>query len=1258
VNAPATATANKPPRSFARRWARRVGLGSLALVVAGGVLLFWLLATAGGRDTLLARVVGLLPADSLRWEKAEGTVYGPLVLHGLRYDHGGVVFTAKRVLLDARVLPVLGRRLQLDRLEVDRAVLVLPPTDDDPFELPAWPDVLPRLAMPLQVNTTQLDVDGLRIERDGATLLDVTTLAASTVRLSDDGFSVESLALDSPRGQLTMKGEYLPARHFRMDLSGTLAITATEVAPAATLQFNAKGDLDALTFDVAGKAPGALALSLSLRESTAVPVWTLKARTEGLDPALLGLAAGEPWRGQLDATGRAGAAEVTGELSQGDWRVGIEPSRLQLARQVLRVQPLVLALPQGPLTVTGELQLAGNASAFDAVAASTGLRFEPAGNEPGALPVTAAGELHASGRFEAWTVKGEAVLERGGERATLALSGKGDPDALTMDSLRADTPTGSLDGSGLLRWSPGLAFELQAALANFDPGYFAPDYPGALSGALQASGSRGGDDAWRGRLQLDELRGQLRNRAVSGRLAADWNGDRGTGEAALRIGGSTVDLRGGFGARYDLDARFEPLQLNDLLAGAEGSVQGTLALRGPASAMDITAQLRGDSLRWGDQRAGTLRLAGALPARGGTGQFEVDGTDLLLSGIALDRLALRGSGSLAELQIDAAAAGAQGELTLAGNVGRQGEQWRGRVTQLRVAAVGAPVLALESGADFAFGPGVLQLQRSCLAAQDVGGRLCVAASGDVASIQGEALPLSLAQPWMASGDDATLEVDGTLDARAELRRGRDGLWRGNGRIDSERGALRLDEDLEREVFAYTALAVTLQFDGDAIAGELTAALAGEGSVSARARTGLADGSALVGDLRLDVRDLTWLELFSEDLATPTGRLQGQLLLAGTRAQPQLSGQAQLQPFAAELPALGVKLSDGAFTLVGNADGTSRLVGSVRSGDGVLAVEGSLNFRDATAPLQVVLRGANVTLASTPELYLIGTPELTLRWLEDRLELRGTLAVPEARVDLEALDSTVSVSPDVVVLDPVDTGRERAKPLDMDFTVSLGDDVKLKGFGLDGAMTGSLRLRERPGRRATAVGTLQVSGTYRAYGQALKIQRARLSFANTPFDNPTLDIRAERDFERVTVGVQVRGTAQRPETTVVSSPAMETSEALAWLVFGRSLSTTSAGESEQLGAAALALGAGGNLVAQQLGATLGLDEAGVRDSRNLGGATFTIGKYVSPRLFLSYGVSMIGTGQVVTLKYLLTRGFDISVESGNENAASLNWRTER
>ena len=623
----------------------------------------------------------------------------------------------------------------------------------------------------------------------------------------------------------------------------------------------------------------------------------------------------------------------------------------------------------------------------------------------------------------------------------------------------------------------------------------------------------------------------------------------------------------------------------------------------------------------------------------------------------LTAVGLRARGHQADFALEATAAGPDGDLALAGQVTRAGRDWRARLATLELTPKPGPRLSLQGGADLRYGTAGLRLERSCLVA-DAGGRLCASATGSAFELEGDALPLALAQPWLPDDDALPLFADGELALRANGQRGRDGRWRGEARVDSARGSLRLSPQSSREVFGYTALAAQATLANEQLDATLSATLAEGGSVSASLRSGLAAEATMIGQLQLDVRDLAWLELFSPDLASPVGRLQGRLVLAGSRAMPEISGQARLGGFAAELPSLGLKLAGGEFTLVGDVDGSARLDGSLRSGDGLLRFDGSLNFRDREAPLQLVLQGERVTLASTAEFYVIASPDLTLRLHDKQLEVRGRMDVPEARMDLEALDSSVTVSDDVVVLDPIDGPRERALPLDLQFTVALGDDVRLKGFGLDGRMAGTLSLRERPGRPATASGTLDVSGSYRAYGQALQIQRARLGFANSPYDNPTLDIRADRDFDRVTVGVQVRGTARRPQTTVISNPAMDTSEALSWLVFGRPLSTTTGNEGQQLNAAAMALGAGGNLVAQQIGAQLGLDEAGVTDSRNLGGATFTVGKYVSPRLFLSYGVSLIGTGQVVTLKYLLTRGFDVSIESGNENAASLNWRLER
>lgn len=1250
--------APRPPRSFARRWGRRVGLGSGLLVLAAGALLYWLLATGGGREELLGRALGWLPPDSLQYSRAEGTVSGPLVLHDLVYRQEGLEFRARRVLLDARLLPALGRRLQLDALEVDGAELVLAPEDDAPFALPEWPGVLPRLAVPLDLRAARFTIDGFALRQGDAEPWRLARAEGERLHLVDGGLRIGTLTATHAGGQLTLAGEYLPDRNFRTVLKGRVDLPATDALPAASLSFDGQGDLDRFALEAAGTLPERSSLALSLEEGASeTPGWTLSAESAGLLPARFGLGEGEAMSFKLDARGAGGAAAVEGRFAQGGLALDLLPSRLRLADSRLQADPLRVLHESGEVVVTGGLEVEGDSPRFDLRLATERWRQLPASTEADAVPVDVSGAVTARGRFEAWDIAGDLALVRAGEQALVTLAGRGDEQQLALDSLRVRTPGGRLDGRGQVAWSPAVAVQLDAALAGFDPGYFLPDYPGALSGQVVLEATQADDGAWQGRASLEALAGQLRGRAIDGRARADWNGQRGSLDAAVRVGGSRIDAQGGFGDRYDLQARFTPLQLADLVADGRGRIEGTLSVRGPAASPDIDAALEGRDLAWGGATADRVSLSGRLPARGAGGDLRLQAAGFGLANLVADTLDLHARGSQAAFALDAGATGPDGDLALAGDITRTGSEWRAQLDTLELTPKPGPKLSLQGGADLRHGPAGLRLARSCLVA-DAGGRVCASATGDRFDLEGEALPLALAQPWLPQDEALPLFVDGLLDLRANGQRGRDGRWRGEARVDSARGSLRLSPQSPREVFGYTALSLEATLAGHQLDARLEAALASEGRVSATLRSGLEPAATMSGQLLLDVRELAWLELFSPDLAMPVGRLQGRLALAGRRDAPEISGQARLGGFAAELPRLGLKLAEGEFTLVGDVDGSARLDGSLRSGDGLLRFDGSLNFRDREAPLQLVLQGERVTLASTAEFYVIGSPDLTLRLQDQALELRGRLDVPEARLDLEALDTGATVSDDVVVLDPIDAPRERRMPLDMRFTVALGDDVRLKGFGLDGRMRGSLALRERPGRPATANGTLDVSGSYRAYGQSLQIQRARLGFASSPYDNPTLDIRAERDFDRVTVGVQVRGTARRPQTTVVSNPAMDTSEALSWLVFGRPLGTTTGNEGQQLNAAAMALGAGGNLVAQQIGAQLGLDEAGVTDSRNLGGATFTVGKYVSPRLFLSYGVSLIGTGQVVTLKYLLTRGFDVSIESGNENAASLNWRLER
>src|SRR5690606_22146565 len=123
-----------------------------------------------------------------------------------------------------------------------------------------------------------------------------------------------------------------------------------------------------------------------------------------------------------------------------------------------------------------------------------------------------------------------------------------------------------------------------------------------------------------------------------------------------------------------------------------------------------------------------------------------------------------------------------------------------------------------------------------------------------------------------------------------------------------------------------------------------------------------------------------------------------------------------------------------------------------------------------------------------------------------------------------------------------------------------------------------------------------------YGQNLTISEGTLSWSNAPVSDPVIRLRAQREVisAGVTAGISVSGRASQPKAKVWSEPELPESEALAYLVLGRSLNTASSKESQQINAANSALSTGAGLLASQLGAKIGLDDAGVLESRTLGG----------------------------------------------------------
>lgn len=1280
MSTPTPTTPTPPPprvRFYRKRrfWAWS-GFTVLGLVLLALLLVYWLLQTVAGRDVLLAQVVARLPVGAtLTWSKVDGPVAGPLVLHNLDFRYDDIHFTAERAYLDPDIRPLLGRKLQLDALQIKNATLNLAKSDE-PFEMPSWPDSLPQIEMPLAIQADTIIIDGFRITQAQEPLIDITRLRGG-LEIANGEFRARQLKVDSDLGDFRVDGRYVPRNDYSTDITIGAVLPAPRGRTPARLGLVARGNLDRMEIALAGHAPAPLQASLVF-DGRDAPVWKASARSKELDLALLvpGMDASTSTPLSLDfqATGKGGQANLQGRIQQGDLAVELAPSNVGLADQVLTVSPLVVK------GFGGQARLQGTADFRDRENAS--LRFAIVANDltlvpeadpttPGAakpVPVTLnEARMGLAGTLKNWAAVGTASVEREQQSADLTFDVRGSDTAARIKQLQAKTPGGALDVTGQVAWAPQLDWDVAAKLAAFDPGYFVPGWDGRLSGNVASKGRQlppaagspaGTAGIYEATVDVPGINGMLRNRRVDAQGRFALRGQQGEGNVRLAVGNSRLTARGSVGDRLDVQAQLEPVQLDDLMPGSTGTLRGQVQVRGPRTAPDITADLVGSGLRYADYSAEALSIRGRLPWQGSNGTLALQGTKVQ-AGMLLDTINVDARGSVSNLRLDAQAKNELGAVALEGGVRQQGNAWRGDIAALRIAPIKGDAWALRAPATFGIQGSTFTLTDTCLGAA-TGGALCASANWprDGLKVRGDALPLALVQPWLPPQSGRRLHLRGEITLDGQIRP-RGNAWEGSARIASLEGGIRLGDNARGELVRYDQFSATLEMTPAQINAKLGVGFQGNGFVDAKVQTGWDANAPLNGELYLNMSRLYWIELFSPDIVRPTGLIEGHVSLRGTRGTPSLGGDAKLSNFKGEFPALGLTFDQGSGSFTAQPDGSAKITAQANSGKGTLYVDGGLSWFGDAQPLQLHIHGENVLLSNTPELRIVANPNLDFTLAKAAMQLRGTVHVPEADLDLERLDRGTSVSEDVVVLDPADPEEGPSLPLDMDLTVSLGDKVRMAGFGLKGGLGGKMQVWSRPGREMTANGALEVSGRYKAYGQDLTITRGNLNWNFNAVSDPRINIRAERRVGDVTAGIDVTGRAQSPRVDVWSDPSMSQSEALAFLVLGRSLTGASSDQTQQVNAASAALSAGSGLLASQLGAKLGLDDAGVSQSRALGGSVIGVGKYISPKLYVGYGVSLVGSGSVLTLKYLLRRGFDIEIESSTvENRGSLNWRKEK
>lgn len=1248
---------------------RRRILIIVALLLLSSATMLVLLYTPLG-VSLAASQLHWLERMGVRIEGVTGTFAGPLNVRRFELDRPRVHIVASDIAIDLQVRGLLlqtirTRSVRARDVEVELRAADSPPPADKPLRF------LP--------SSMRIDARGVRLER---------------VRyVHVDGRTIEADEVD---GRVTITPQRLRVRRFtiaaeRFAATGSLRLTAArplgialetqgtiELRPDLTVGLQAKlgGTVDRMTIAGTIDRPNVVAAQglftrdaekWQLTGTVSSPAFSLSPWLEQPPFSFSDIALEvELERDEIHAAGRFTVPEYGLE------QVGID-ARGQLAQRVLYIRSSALTLPDSPLKLytNGSLAFEGGPPNLSLTARWTDLQW-PLRNE--AVVRSTRGHVDVTGKLPYDFIVRTEVAGPKIPAARGTVSGVLSKDALSISNYDIEFLEGGARGEATLALGEPRAWSLSAVARGLDIGAFHPQLPGRIGFAASATGTGLDRDATF-ELIVSDLYGRLRGQS----LRAAGEIERSPARFDIRHARVALgDARLALDARLadDIEARWEltAAELEDLVPDANGAMTFRGIARGKRDAPYVSARLNGHAVRYRNWSADRMSIEG-----------EVDASNSQLSRVSLfaerigfgarllDSLQASAEGTLHEHRIRLDALGGaepthqppRAQMELAGKYDR--EAWTASILSTRFVR-GSPVqeLTLAQPASILLARDRALLANLCFAIAQ--GRLCAGGEWQrggqwEATLSGYEIPLATVLP----SPEPEVEYAGRIEGSARVFGSPSQPWQGEAgmkisdaaviyrppgaepeRLNLGTGGMHLVALSERitlsfgvqaftDTFFHTNLQLTRDDSNDLLALPLT------------------------GDIRARAADANLLPLFFPEIDRAAGVLTGTARVGGTLAAPALSGRIELSD--GELDAYRANFALRDLDLVARID-TSDLsfTGAGNAGEGRLEIDGNLRWQNGASSGQMRLKGRELLIADLPEYRIVASPDLHFEINHNDILVRGDVLIPSARVQPARLSGAVQPSDDARYVGEHPAEREGRFKVKSEVRVQMGDDVRVDAFGLHARIEGGVTTNIRTGETTTGHGELRVAeGRYEAYGQQLEINRGQLLFDNAPLEDPGLDIEARRRIETVTVGLNVRGTLRSPRLTFFSDPSMPQTQIVSYLLVGKSLNGAPAGDAEPSSASdSLAL-QGGGFLASQIGRRLGLEGVGIENYINAQGEanpSLVLGKFLSPRLFISYGISLTESINTLKLRYTLSDHWVLRTESGEAQSADLEYTIER
>lgn len=889
------------------------------------------------------------------------------------------------------------------------------------------------------------------------------------------------------------------------------------------------------------------------------------------------------------------------------------------------------------------------------------------------LHLTSSGELNIQGGIAASKIDGSFGLAIPGmeqfPQQQIDLTAEVQENRASLEGLQIDTGFGRIAGNGSVNWGEALSWSLALTLSDMDPGYFITEVPGSIRAVLSSSGQISADTL-ETELQIDQMSGEIRGFPLtgSGNLAYREN-TLIANDLVIRAGDNQLGLNAAWGSNLDLSWDLLASDLSQLYPGLDGvlSMNGTAV--GQPGRPEIRAQILAEPFRYEDISAERLQATISSSGSNAGQTLDLSITNLGRGEQQLN-LQLNMLGSLNQheyaLQVSSATSSEDVSVRIAGTAVFEEQSWGSDLNELAVNPGFGDPWILETTAPLprlAIARNQAIISPFCL--QSGAASICTTEASFDANRLNLVANLNQVQLEMLNGFlPRDVRISGGLSGNMGLS-GPLGELEGNVELEAPEIVLTITQLQKTEFHRLSANQLSGTYENAQMNLRLRSELSGNGLINGEAQIDMrSDGKPV--DARLEARfsELTWLDPFLPQLSDLDGDTNIDIQISGTLENPLIGGDVYISNLTAFVPDAGILLERGQIDLVNRSTGNWDLSAAITSGEGDLDINGGLTLNSLTDwNIEMAIRGDQFNAYALDSTQVYVSPDLELRLSPLSIDVTGDVLLPRADFVIKSLPaSTVNVSDDEIVIGG-ETGldsRERQGPeLTADINLLLGDQVMFQGFNIQGRLAGQLRLREAEGMPQRVEGSIEiVDGTYSAYGQELTIDPGRLSF-NGPAENPSLNVRAYRTVGGNLVGVHLGGTVETLSSNLYSAPALPQTEILSLLITGKSLSNTTSSEGNQLVSALTSLGiAQSALITQSLQNTLSLDVLEISASEDIEESSVTIGKYLSPRLFISYAQDILTPESSVSLDYILSDRIKINAKSGATQSMDIFYRFER